>query len=81
MAVPILLPDLGENAGPLRVSCWLADPGDSLEEGDRVVEVLLLGVTFDVCAPATGVLIAIAQANDAEVAPGDILGWIDAEST
>ncbi len=77
MATPILLPDLGANCSTVRVSCWLADLGDTIEEGDRVVEVLVPGVTFDVSAPASGTLTKIEKLPDAEVAPGDVLGWID----
>ncbi|MGE3316361.1 MAG: lipoyl domain-containing protein [Planctomycetaceae bacterium] len=76
MATPIILPDLGSRSSKVRVSCWLADPGDRIEEGDRVVEVLVPGVTFDVSAPTSGTLTKIEKLPDAVVATGDILGWI-----
>ena len=49
----IVLPDLGASAV---VSLWYVQPGERVFEGDRVVEVLIPGATFDVAAPATGVL-------------------------
>ena len=51
MRKPILLPELG--AGPAVLSVWFAEPGETVFEGDRLVEVLVAGATFDVSAPAT----------------------------
>ena len=52
MQTPIVLPDLG--ADPVRLSVWFVDPGDQVYEGDRVVEVLSNGATFDVSSPVAG---------------------------
>jgi pyruvate/2-oxoglutarate dehydrogenase complex dihydrolipoamide acyltransferase (E2) component len=76
-AVPILLPELGAGRDVVRVSCWLVDLGDNVEEGDRVVEVIVPGVTFDVSAPISGILSRIEKLPDAPVASGDVLGWIE----
>ncbi|MCS6851339.1 MAG: hypothetical protein NZ700_09245 [Gemmataceae bacterium] len=70
----IVLPDLG--AGPLRLSVWFADPGDAVYEGDRLVEVVGGGVTFDVPAPATGRLAEQCALPDDPVVPGQVLGLI-----
>src|SRR5262245_23376836 len=48
----IILPELG--AAPVWLSVWFADLGDAVYEGDRLVEVLVGGATFDVSAPASG---------------------------
>lgn len=77
MSMPIILPDLGAGKSPVTISGWLVDPGDRVEAGDRVVEVLLPGVTFDVPAPAAGVLTRVVAPTDAQVAVGDVLGWIE----
>ena len=55
MPTPILLPDLG--AAPVVLSVWFAGVGDYVYEGDRLVEVLVNGATFDVLAPVTGRLV------------------------
>jgi 2-oxoglutarate dehydrogenase E2 component (dihydrolipoamide succinyltransferase) len=78
MAIPIRLPNLGPGDEDVRVSCWLVDLGDSVEAGDRLVEVLLPGMTFDVPAPESGVVTRIERSYDDIVAEGDILGWIEA---
>lgn len=76
MTTPIILPELGSR-GIVRVSCWLAELGDAVEEEDRIVEILVPGVTIDIPAPASGKLVRIEKLPDAEIAPGDVLGWID----
>lgn len=76
--VPIRLPDLGLEDAPARVSTWLTEPGESVLAGDRVVEVLVPGMTFDVAAPASGTLESVVRPADSLVFAGDILGMITA---
>ncbi|MEK6259057.1 MAG: lipoyl domain-containing protein [Planctomycetota bacterium] len=77
MRVSLSLPDLGVGDEPVRVSGWLADRGDLVLEGDRVAEVMISGVTFDVEATHSGQLIEIIKSVDTTVSRGDILGWLD----
>ncbi len=79
MAVPIELPELGAEDEPVRVSSWFVEPGDRVDAGEQVVELLLPGMTFDVFAPSAGVLTRIEKPLDATVKTGDILGWIAPE--
>lgn len=81
METPIRLPDLGPGPSDLSVSCWLIETGDEVATGDRVVELLATGMTFDVSAPICGRLSRIDTPLDTRVAAGDILGWIDPETT
>src|SRR5262245_58579412 len=58
MHMPITLPELGlPPSHAVRLSTWYAVPGETVFEGDRLVEVLTEGATFDVPAPATGRLV------------------------
>ena len=77
MTTAILLPELGTGGERIRVSSWLVEPGDAVEVGDRVVEVLMRGITFDVSSHAAGVITRIEKPFDSEIAPGDVLGWIE----
>ncbi len=77
---PITLPDLGTSGEAVRVSAWLIDVGQTVIAGDRIVEVLVPGITFDLEAERTGELVEICRAVDAIVEPGDILGWIACET-
>ena len=74
MPVPITLPDLG---GQAEFSLWHVGPGEHVYEGDRVAEVVLPGVVFDVAAAATGVIRErFARPRD-RLAAGQVLGTID----
>jgi pyruvate/2-oxoglutarate dehydrogenase complex dihydrolipoamide acyltransferase (E2) component len=79
MRAEILLPELG--AAPAVVSIWFADPGEAVYEGDRLVEILVSGATFDVSSPATGRLIGKLALPDDPVLPGQVLGIVEVEET
>jgi pyruvate/2-oxoglutarate dehydrogenase complex dihydrolipoamide acyltransferase (E2) component len=74
--IPVLLPDLGGEE-PVRVATWLVEPGETVETGDRLVEVLLPGVLVYVTAPAAGTLAAVERRQGAHAAPGDVLAWVE----
>ena len=75
--VPIALPDLGTERATF--SLWYVGPGDRVFEGDRVAEVLIPGATFDVPAPANGLLVErLALPND-PLTTGQVLGMIQEE--
>lgn len=75
--IPIHLPDLGVGTEPIRVSTWLVDEEESVELGERLVDVLIPGVSFSVSAPSAGRLAKIECPTNCSVHPGDILGWLD----
>jgi pyruvate/2-oxoglutarate dehydrogenase complex dihydrolipoamide acyltransferase (E2) component len=77
MRADIVLPELG--VSPVRLSLWFAEPGDAVFEGDRLVEVLAGGATFDVPAPATGRLAEWHALPDDPLLPGQVLGWVEVE--
>ncbi len=77
MRTPVLLPDLG--AAPVRLSLWFADAGDLVFEGDRLVEVLAAGATFDVAAPITGRLVERHAWPHDVLGPGQVLGMMEGE--
>lgn len=75
----VILPDLGTGPDvPIIVSHWFAARGDEVWEGDRLVEVLVGPATFDVPAPVTGRLAKIHGREDDQVAPGAVLGLVEA---
>ncbi len=81
MQAPVVLPDLRVEAGTeMVVSCWFAEEGDDVLEGDRIVEILAGSVTFDVSAPATGRLVQIRAVEEDLVLPGDVLALVDCEA-
>jgi pyruvate/2-oxoglutarate dehydrogenase complex dihydrolipoamide acyltransferase (E2) component len=77
MLAPVRIPDLGAGGQPQRLSAWFVDPGELLERGDRLFEVLIGGVTCDVAAEIGGRLSRIEKPLDAPVSPGDVAAWIE----
>jgi pyruvate/2-oxoglutarate dehydrogenase complex dihydrolipoamide acyltransferase (E2) component len=77
MQDPLVVPELGVGDESLQVSGWLIEPGEDIEPGDRLVEILCDGLTFDVSAKQTGVLARIERPLGAAVRVGDVLGWIE----
>jgi pyruvate/2-oxoglutarate dehydrogenase complex dihydrolipoamide acyltransferase (E2) component len=73
----IILPELG--SAPVWLSAWFADLGDVVYEGDRLVEVLVQGATFDVSAPATGRLAQKRALPRDLLTPGQVLGVLAVE--
>jgi pyruvate/2-oxoglutarate dehydrogenase complex dihydrolipoamide acyltransferase (E2) component len=78
MQAEVILPDLG--AAPVVLSVWYAEPGEWVYEGDRLVEVLVLGATFDLSAPATGRLVDRRAVVNERLQPGQVLGIVEEES-
>lgn len=77
MRTPVVLPDIG--AAPVRLSVWFAEAGDAVYAGDRLVEVLASGATFDVAAPATGRLVERCAWPRDLLTPGQVLGVVEAD--
>jgi pyruvate/2-oxoglutarate dehydrogenase complex dihydrolipoamide acyltransferase (E2) component len=79
--IPITLPALGTGEEAIRVSTWLVDVGETVEPGERLVDVLIPGVSFSVASPAGGRLVKIECSTDSGVKPGDILAWLEPASS
>jgi pyruvate/2-oxoglutarate dehydrogenase complex dihydrolipoamide acyltransferase (E2) component len=76
MQAPVILPELG--AAPAVLSVWFADAGEFVYEGDRLVEVLVAGATFDVPSPATGRLVEKRSLPNDPLTTGQVLGMVEA---
>jgi len=72
----IVVPALGESVTEATVAKWFKAVGDAVAADEPLVELETDKVTVEVNAPAAGVLEAIAQAEDAEVQVGSVLGSI-----
>ncbi len=77
VSIPILLPELGAGSETIRVSTWLVDVDESVEIGERLVDVLIPGVSFSVASPAAGRLVKIERPTNSAVLPGDTLAWLE----
>ncbi len=75
MRKEVVLPDLGTAAAILSV--WYVQPGEQVYAGDRLVEVLVGGATFDVSSPVTGKLAEKCAWPDDRLTSGQILGMVE----
>lgn len=72
------LPDLGASTGEAEVVVWLKTPGDSITEGEPVLEVQSDKANVEVVASASGILARV-LANEGQILKsGDALAVIAA---
>ena len=76
--VQIVMPSVGESITEGTVLEWLKQVGDTVAEGDAVVEISTDKVDGEVFAPAAGVLTKVLAEADETVTVGQALGEIEA---
>ena len=77
----VIVPDLGiAESSPLVVSCWLADVGEEVVEGDRLVELISGEITVDIPSPTSGKLAKVKIGRNRKVQVGAVLGWIEPDA-
>ena len=72
----VTLPEMGESVTEGTVAKWLKQPGDSVREGEALVEVTTDKVDAEVPAPASGTLVKILAEAGKTVAVGAALAEI-----
>src|SRR4029453_16975454 len=75
--VQLLMPEMGESVTEGTVLEWHVSEGDSVEEGQTMVEVSTDKVDAEVPAPASGTVSKIMVQVDEEVQVGNPLAEID----
>ena len=61
------------------MSFWHVDVGDTIKEGDDLVEMVTDKATFNVPSPATGTLVEIKAEEDELKTVGDLLAILEIE--
>jgi len=75
--VELRLPELTEGVNEAVVSFWHFKEGDSIKEGDEVVEMATDKAAFNVPSKASGILKEIAAKEGDTVKVGEVLGIIE----
>ena len=76
MVVEVVMPKLGITMESGTVVKWYKKEGDKVEKGEPLVEIIGEKVTYDLEAPASGVLRKIIGREETEVPVSQIIGFI-----
>ena len=79
--VDLVMPEMGESVSEGTVLEWLKAVGDTVEEGETVIEVSTDKVDAEVPAPASGTIAELLVEPDDVVAIGQVLGRIEPSGT
>ena len=78
MALEMLLPDLGEDAGDeAEVSFWYVEEGEEVEEGQDMVEMVTDKAAFTVPAPANGTVKELRVQEGDKVKVGGVMALLE----
>jgi pyruvate dehydrogenase E2 component (dihydrolipoamide acetyltransferase) len=75
----VRLPEIASGVKKAVVSFWHFEIGEQIKEGDDLVEMLTDKATFNVPAPASGVLKNILAEEGQEINIGDLIAVIEEE--
>ncbi len=73
----VTLPSLANGVGKANVSYWHHSLGDTVKEGEDLVELVTDKATFNLPAPASGVLKEVLASEGDEVKVGQVLARIE----
>jgi pyruvate/2-oxoglutarate dehydrogenase complex dihydrolipoamide acyltransferase (E2) component len=73
----VKMPKLGATMEAAVVTKWLKSPGESVDEGEALVEIETEKIENVVAAPSSGTLAEILVGEDEEVPVGTVLGRIE----
>jgi pyruvate dehydrogenase E2 component (dihydrolipoamide acetyltransferase) len=75
----VTLPELAEGVGEATVSYWHFEEGDTIEEGQDLVELVTDKATFNLPSPCSGTLIEVLCGEGETVKVGETLAIIEEE--
>ncbi len=81
MTQKVLVPELGEGIDKVTIACWHVKEGDTVKKEDDVAEIVTDKATFNVSAPADGIIKNILIKDGGEAAIGDAIGLIDSAAS
>ncbi len=79
MDVDIVMPQLGNEIEEAQIDAWLKKPGDRIEKDEQIAVITTPKVTFELEAPAAGILKAILVEAEEIASVGAVLGVIETQ--
>ena len=80
MLLRIVMPKFTETMEEGTIMKWYKNEGDSIMEGEPIVEIMGDKVTCDMEAPAAGKLLKILRIENTNVPVGEVIALIDEEN-
>ena len=77
MRVPIQMPKLGYEMTDGFIVSWLVEIGEHVARGQAIAEIETDKVVIEMESLANGTLVEIVHGPDAEVAVGEVIGYLD----
>ncbi len=77
MTADIMIPEIGEGVTEATIVAWHKALGETIQEGELIVEVMTDKVNIEIDCPASGVLAEILHQADEEVRVGTIIGRLN----
>lgn len=75
--IDIVLPEIGEGVTHATIVQWNRSPGNSVRQGEVLLEIMTDKVNMEIECPEDGVLAEIVHQADEEVRVGTIIGRLD----
>ena len=73
MDVEVRLPEIGDEGEDTTVSLWMVDPGEKVQEGADLVDVVSGKASFTVPSPVSGTVKEIINDEGEKISSGDLL--------
>jgi pyruvate/2-oxoglutarate dehydrogenase complex dihydrolipoamide acyltransferase (E2) component len=80
MRIPIEMPNLGYDMERGTIAGWSKQVGDKVTRGDPIADIETEKATIEMEALATGTLVEIVHPAGAELAVGEVMGYLDDEA-
>ncbi|MCA9070259.1 MAG: 2-oxo acid dehydrogenase subunit E2, partial [Planctomycetaceae bacterium] len=77
MSIELKVPEVGESVTEVFIGDWLKSEGDTVEEGEALVELESEKATFELPAPTSGVLSKILKKPGDQAEVGEIIGHLE----
>ncbi|MBM3556324.1 MAG: hypothetical protein FJX47_12320 [Alphaproteobacteria bacterium] len=76
MSIDVVIPEVGEGVRQATIVAWHRAVGESIAQGEPLVDIMTDKVNVVIDAPASGVIAEILHGADEEVRIGAVIGRI-----
>jgi len=80
MRIPIEMPNLGYDMERGTIAAWTKQVGDKVSRGEPIADIETEKATIEMEALASGTLVEIVHSAGAELAVGEVMGYLDDEA-